>query len=65
MVLRIALMSHHYRSGFEWHNSMLEPSKQLLCGLRSATAGEAGQIRDYTLQKCARRWMTNWMSPGA
>jgi L-cysteine:1D-myo-inositol 2-amino-2-deoxy-alpha-D-glucopyranoside ligase len=32
MVLRIALMSHHYRSGFEWHNSMLERSKRLLCG---------------------------------
>jgi L-cysteine:1D-myo-inositol 2-amino-2-deoxy-alpha-D-glucopyranoside ligase len=31
MVLRIAVMSHNCRSGFEWHNSMLEPSKQLLC----------------------------------
>lgn len=42
MVLRIALMSHHYRSGFEWRSSMLEPSRQLLCRLRSAAAGEAG-----------------------
>lgn len=42
MVLRLALMSHHYRSGFEWHNSMLEPARQLLDRLRCATHGAAG-----------------------
>jgi L-cysteine:1D-myo-inositol 2-amino-2-deoxy-alpha-D-glucopyranoside ligase len=42
MVLRLALMSYHYRRGFEWHHSMLEPAKKLLCNLRSAISGEAG-----------------------
>ena len=41
-VLRLALMSHHYRSGFEWDTSMLEPARELLSRLRSAIAGGAG-----------------------
>jgi len=41
-VLRLALMSHHYRSGFEWDTSMLEPASELLSRLRSAIAGGAG-----------------------
>jgi L-cysteine:1D-myo-inositol 2-amino-2-deoxy-alpha-D-glucopyranoside ligase len=42
MVLRLALISRHYRSGFEWHKSMLEPAKRLLCKLRAAVGGKAG-----------------------
>jgi L-cysteine:1D-myo-inositol 2-amino-2-deoxy-alpha-D-glucopyranoside ligase len=42
LVLRLALMFSHYRRGFEWHHSMLEPARELLCKLRSAIAGEAG-----------------------
>ena len=41
-VLRLALMSHHYRSGFEWDNSTLVPARELLSRLRSAIAGGAG-----------------------
>jgi L-cysteine:1D-myo-inositol 2-amino-2-deoxy-alpha-D-glucopyranoside ligase len=42
MVLRLALLSHHYRNGFEWDASMLKPAGELLATLRSAVTGRAG-----------------------
>jgi L-cysteine:1D-myo-inositol 2-amino-2-deoxy-alpha-D-glucopyranoside ligase len=42
MVLRLALMSHHYRDGFEWDWSMLKPAAELLSKLRSAIEGRGG-----------------------
>jgi hypothetical protein len=38
----LALMSRHYRTGFEWNHFILEPTRNLLTTLRSAAAGEAG-----------------------
>ena len=42
MVLRLALMLYHYRRGFEWHHSMLQPARELVGKLRSAIARQAG-----------------------
>jgi L-cysteine:1D-myo-inositol 2-amino-2-deoxy-alpha-D-glucopyranoside ligase len=42
MVLRLALMSHHYRNGFEWDASMLKPAREFLAKLRSAVTGRGG-----------------------
>jgi L-cysteine:1D-myo-inositol 2-amino-2-deoxy-alpha-D-glucopyranoside ligase len=42
MVLRLALMSHHYRDGFEWDTSMLNPAREFLAKLRSAVTGRGG-----------------------
>jgi L-cysteine:1D-myo-inositol 2-amino-2-deoxy-alpha-D-glucopyranoside ligase len=42
MVLRLALMSHHYRVGFEWDPSMLNPAREFLAKLRSAVTGRGG-----------------------
>jgi len=42
MVLRLALMSHHYRDGFEWDASMLNPAREFLAKLRSAVTGRGG-----------------------
>lgn len=54
--LRLALMSRHYRGGFEWHESMLEPAKRFLCRLRTAVVGEAApDPRPYTAVRAALR----------
>jgi L-cysteine:1D-myo-inositol 2-amino-2-deoxy-alpha-D-glucopyranoside ligase len=42
VVLRVALMSHHYRNGFEWSPTVLNPARELVARLRSATAGHGG-----------------------
>jgi L-cysteine:1D-myo-inositol 2-amino-2-deoxy-alpha-D-glucopyranoside ligase len=42
MVLRLALMSHHYRNGFEWDASMLNPAREFVAKLRSAVTGRGG-----------------------
>jgi L-cysteine:1D-myo-inositol 2-amino-2-deoxy-alpha-D-glucopyranoside ligase len=42
VVLRVALMSHHYRDGFEWSPTVLNPARELVARLRSATAGDGG-----------------------
>ena len=42
MVLRLALMSHHYRDGFEWDESRLKPARDLLARLRAAMTGRGG-----------------------
>src|SRR2546429_9754419 len=36
--IRLALMRHHYRAGFEWHDTDLDEGKALLRRLRAAAA---------------------------
>ena len=42
VVLRVALMSHHYRNGFEWSPTVLNPAREVVARLRSAMAGGGG-----------------------
>jgi L-cysteine:1D-myo-inositol 2-amino-2-deoxy-alpha-D-glucopyranoside ligase len=42
VVLRVALMSQHYRNGFEWSPTVLNPAREVVARLRSATAGRGG-----------------------
>lgn len=42
LVLRVALMSQHYRNGFEWSPTVLNPAREFVARLRSATAGHGG-----------------------
>jgi L-cysteine:1D-myo-inositol 2-amino-2-deoxy-alpha-D-glucopyranoside ligase len=40
--VRLALMQHHYRAGFEWYDSDVEEGKALLRRLQAAVAAPAG-----------------------
>jgi L-cysteine:1D-myo-inositol 2-amino-2-deoxy-alpha-D-glucopyranoside ligase len=42
MVLRVALISHHYRNGFEWSPTTLNPAREVVARLRAAMAGHGG-----------------------
>jgi L-cysteine:1D-myo-inositol 2-amino-2-deoxy-alpha-D-glucopyranoside ligase len=40
--IRLALMQHHYRAGFEWYDSDIEEGKAMLRRLQAAVAAPAG-----------------------
>ena len=65
MAIRLALLSHHYRSDWEWTNEDLQKAEGLLAKLREALAAPAGVPAGPTVDSVLTALATDLNAPGA
>ena len=65
MVIRLALLDHHYRTEWEWTDADLHRATQRLAGWRTALSGNGGAPAAGLLAKLRERVADDLDTPGA
>ena len=65
MVIRLALLDHHYRTEWEWTDADLHRATQRLAGWRTALSGNGGAPAGGLLAKLRERVADDLDTPGA
>ena len=65
MAIRLALLAHHYRSDWEWHDADLEAAEARLARWREAVSRPDAPSADALLQRLRERIADDLDAPGA